>query len=258
MTEDDDALLTAFADNALGAEERGRLQARLADEAGLRARLVQIVSGGRPFAPALDALLDEAPMARLRASLAALPADRPQKAMKPWIAAVAAAAAAVFFIGGFAAGRFAPLGTPTQEAGESRDDWRHAVAAYMALYTADTLSHAPGDAASQAAELTALGERLGLSLTPDNVAVAGLPFKRTELLSYDKAPLGQLAYLDPEAGPVLFCIIADARPDAPVSNAAVDGFATSSWAKGGRGFMVIGRLPAARAAAIAGHLRQQL
>ena len=258
MNDDDDALLTAFADNELGVDERGRLEARLAADAGLRVRLDEIEAGGRLFAPAFDALLDEAPMDRLRASLAALPADRRQMAIKPWLAALAAAMAAVFFIGGFAAGRFAPTGTPTQEASESRDDWHHAVAAYMALYTADTLRHAPGDAASQAAGLTALGERLGLSLTPENVAVAGLPFKRTELLSYDKAPLGQLAYLDPEAGPVLFCIIADARPDAPVSNAAVDGFATSSWAKGGRGFMVIGRLPAARAAAIAGQLREQL
>ena len=170
-------------------------------------------------------------MDRLRGFLAALTADGPSKPSDrgclPWSPGVAA----VLFIGGFAAGRFAPQWQPQPEASENQDDWRHAVAQYMALYTADTLSDEPTDAASQAASLKSLGERLGTALNPERIAVAGLPFKRSQLLSYDKAPLGQLAYLDPQAGPVLFCIIADSRPNARVSNAVIDGFATSSWAK---------------------------
>jgi anti-sigma factor RsiW len=202
-------------------------------------------------------------MDRLRASLTAglasnLRADRAARTFGAWRAALVAGAAVVLFVAGFATARFAPQWTPTQQdASESRDDWRHAVAAYMKLYTADTLSEVPTDPALQVASLKPLGERLGTSLSPERIDIAGLPFKRAELLSYDKAPLAQLAYLDPQAGPVLFCIIADSRPDAPVSNANVDGFATSSWAKDGRGFMVIGRMPAERAAAIAGQLVQR-
>jgi anti-sigma factor RsiW len=262
MADDDDALLTAFADNALGADERSRLMARLAQDPRLRARLDEIEAGGRPFAPAFAALLEEAPMDRLRASLAAplasnLGPEQASRTAKAWRIAQVAGAAAVLFIGGFAAGRFAAPSAPTQVASESRDDWRQAVANYMDLYTADTLREGSVDPALQAASLKALGDRLGTTLTPERIAIAGLPFERSELLSYEKAPLGQLAYLDPQAGPVLFCIIADSRPDAPVSNANVDGFATSSWAKGGRGYMVIGRISAEKVAAIAGELVQR-
>lgn len=262
MTEDDDVLLTAFADNALGADERSRIAARLAQDAGLRARLDEIAAGGRPFAAAFETLLEEAPTDRLRAFLTTAlaakgRADQTARTFKSWRAALVAGAAAVLFIGGFATGRFAPPWESRQEANEGRDDWRQAVADYMKLYTADTLNAGSVDPASQVASLKTLGERLGTTLSPERIAVAGLPFKRSELLSYDKAPLGQLAYLDSETGPVLFCIIADSRPDAPVSNANVDGFATSSWAKGGRGYMVIGRMPAEKAAVIAGQLVQR-
>jgi anti-sigma factor RsiW len=262
MTPDDDALLVAFLDDALDEAERDRLLARLEGDAALRARLEALRSGGLPFAPAFEALLEEAPLDRLRASLAAAPAREASPAGKARVSwprrrALAAALAVAVFLAGLAAGRLAPPWPSRQTVEENREDWRDAVAQYMSLYTADTFASAADDPAARAADLTALGQKLGVALTPDRVALSDLTFERAELLSYDQAPLGQLAYLDAREGPVLFCILSDSRPDAPVDRVELRGFAAASWAHGGRGFMVIGRLPAERIAQLATGLAQR-
>jgi anti-sigma factor RsiW len=252
MTPEDDALLVAFLDNALGNAEREGLVARLAEDADLKARLEQMRAGGLSFAPAFAALLAEAPLDRLRA-FAAVPKTpvSPSRTMRPGRQALVAAAAVALLLVGFAVGRL------TQGAAESEQNWRGAVAEYMSLYTADTFAGTPNDPALQAGSLKAVGLKIGMPLTPERVAVANLPFKLAILLSYDQTPLGELVYLDPLHGPVLFCIIANAQADAPLSNSTMRGFPAASWQRGGRGFMVIGQLPPQRIAEIATELQQR-
>ena len=65
----DDAELIALIDNELDEEAKGRLLARMAEEEGLRKRYEALRETGAPIAASLDALLDNAPLARLRAAL---------------------------------------------------------------------------------------------------------------------------------------------------------------------------------------------
>ncbi len=51
----------------------------------------------------------------------------------------------------------------------------------------------------------------GSTLDPQTVALPGLDLKGAILFQYDGKPLGQVAYLSTEYGPVAFCIIAQ-RP----------------------------------------------
>jgi anti-sigma factor RsiW len=257
MTPDDDALLIAYVDNALDDGERDRLVARLAADAELRHRLQQIQAGESAIAPAFAALLDEAPLERLSASLAASdsfasPAGARPRAMTPARLAIAAGLAIALFVVGFALGRL--TGT---EVAESRENWHQAVVEYMSLYTAETFAGVPTDPAVQAANLNAVGPRIGVALTPERIAVPDLPFKLAILLAFDEAPLGELVYLDPQTGPVLFCILAKSQPDAPVRAAMMGGFATAAWAHDGRGFIVVGRLPPQRVAEIADDLARR-
>jgi anti-sigma factor RsiW len=258
MTPDDDTLLIAYIDNALDEGERDRLIARLAADAELRGRLEQIQAGELAIAPAFAALLEEAPLERLRASFVAsdsfASAGRtPARAMTPARLAVAAGLAIALFLAGFAAGR---LGGK-EEAEEDHENWHQAVAEYMSLYTADTFAGAPTDPAVQAAGLNAVSLKIGTALTPERVALPNLPFKLAILLTFDEAPLGELVYIDPQTGPVLFCIIAKSQPDAPVRAATMSGFATATWAHDGRGFMVVGRLPPQQIAEIADDLARR-
>ena len=254
--QDDDALLTGLVDGELDEASRTALLARLAREAPLRERLEAVKAGGRPFAAAFAALLDDAPMGRLKASLAAL---GPPAAAVPafWRSARALAAgiAVAVFLAGFGLGRLAPRQTPeTRVAEPARENWRDAVAEYAALYTRETFAYAPTGAAAQGAELMALGAKLGIELTAERIKIDKLAFKAATSLAYDGAALGQLAYSDSEGATVLFCIIGSSRPDAPPANEIRKNFALTSWARGGRGYMVIAHLPATQVAEIAGQL----
>ena len=71
---DDDAELVALIDNELDESRKIALLARLAADEQLRRRYDELREAGAPIAASLDALLEQAPLARLRA---ALPPDRP-------------------------------------------------------------------------------------------------------------------------------------------------------------------------------------
>ena len=68
MTEDD-AELVALIDNELDESRRTALLARLAADEQLRQRYDELREAGAPIAASLDALLEQAPPARLRAAL---------------------------------------------------------------------------------------------------------------------------------------------------------------------------------------------
>ena len=80
------------------------------------------------------------------------------------------------------------------------------VVEYTNLYTNETFSPLNPDASLQAIELSALGARVGVNLTPESVALPGLRFTVAFMLSYNGAPLGVVAYVDPSGEPVLLCI----------------------------------------------------
>src|SRR5271166_1767776 len=71
---DNDAELVALIDNELDESRRTALLARLAADEQLRRRYDELREAGAPIAASLDALLEQAPLARLRA---ALPPDGP-------------------------------------------------------------------------------------------------------------------------------------------------------------------------------------
>jgi len=51
--------------------------------------------------------------------------------------------------------------------------------------------------------------------------------------------------------------VRDGEADAPLSTGTRDGFAVASWAQGGRGFMLIGKIPIERLTALARSLKEK-
>jgi anti-sigma factor RsiW len=105
-------------------------------------------------------------------------------------------------------------------------------------------------------QIPALSQRLGLPLDVDRLQVADLSLRLAIPLQYDGAPLGEIAYLD-GATPVAFCITRNGETDAPLAASTRDGFSVASWAQGGRGFMLIGKIPAERLDALARSLKEK-
>jgi anti-sigma factor RsiW len=252
--EDDDRQLTAYLDGELDAAERAALDAQLDADPTLRARLDALRVAADRTRLAFAALLETAPLADMRTRLNTALAGSAARAAPPWrqrVAAIAAAAVFVAFVAGLGAGRWS-VGSGGGLA--ERDDWRQAVVEYMALYTPESF----GEAVSPrlGAEIATLSRRLGAPLDVDRLQIDDLSLRRAELLQYDGAPLGQIGYLD-GATPVAFCILRDGEPDAPLASATRDGFAVASWSQGGRGFMLIGKIPVERLTALARSLKEK-
>jgi anti-sigma factor RsiW len=251
---DDDAELVALIDNELDESSRAAVLARLASDERLRQRYEEFRQTGAPLGASFDALLGQAPLARLRALL---PADEPLRRPSGRFAGLALRDLAAGIIGILAAGAAAWVALNLGLLRE-RQDWRTAVVEYTNLYTNETFSPLNPNTSLQAIELSALGARVGVNLTPESVALPGLRFTVAFMLSYNGAPLGVVAFVDPSGEPILLCIIANEAPDAPMRSERRDNLSLAWWSRGGRSRLVIGRIPEERAVALAKTLEKRI
>ena len=250
IDETDVARLVAFIDNQLDEAEQQAVKTRLGTDARLRALYDQLQADGIPLSSVFAAVLAEAPLARMQGRLDTL--ERTAARLQPRRPWTSVAAAFALFLVGWGAGHYvsAPaLLVPTSKEGEG---WRDEVAEYVSLYTNETFtSQMP---LNGAAALARFSQSLGVNLTPASIALPDLTFKWVNMLSYDGAPLGQIAYLDESGNPVVFCVIRNGQKDAPVTKENREGVAIASWARSGRGFLVGGRISSERAGKLAGIL----
>jgi anti-sigma factor RsiW len=245
---DDDAELVALIDNELDEGRRAALLARLAADEGLRQRYDELRQTDEPLTASFDALLEQAPLSRLRA---ALPAEKPIRQPARRFGGIALRdLAAGIIIGALAAGA-AIWAASNSGLFDGREDWRTAIAEYTHLYTNETFSPLNPDSPQQAAELKAVSAMVGASLTPENVTLPGLRFTSAFMLSYGGAPLGVIAYVDPSGSPVLLCILADGAPDASTRSDRHGDLSLAWWSRNGRSHLVIGHIPEERAFALA-------
>jgi anti-sigma factor RsiW len=251
---DDDAELVALIDNELDESRRTAVWARLAADDGLHQRYEELRQTSAPLTACLDELLTQAPRARLRA---ALPAEERPRLPSRRLAGIGVRDLAAAMIGILAAGAAVWVALSLGLLRE-RPDWRTAVVEYTNLYTNETFSPLNPDASLQAIELSALGARVGVNLTPESVALPGLRFTVAFMLSHNGAPLGVVAYVDPSGEPVLLCIIANDAPDAPMRSERRDNLSLGWWSRGGRSRLVIGRIPEERAVALAQTLEKRI
>ncbi len=245
---DDDARLVALIDDELDDRSRTTLLARLAVDEDLRQRYEELRLTSAPLAASFDRLLEGAPLARLRA---ALPPDEATRVRSRRFAGVALRELAAGLVVGALVAGAAIWAASTFGLFDGREDWRTAIAEYTHLYTDETFAPFNPDVAMQAKELSAVGARVGANLTPENVTLPGLRFTTAFMLSYEGAPLGVIAYVEPSGAPVLLCIIANDAADAPIRSQRRDNLSLAWWSRSGRSRLVIGRIPEERAVALA-------
>jgi anti-sigma factor RsiW len=252
---DEDAELVALIDNELDESSRGPLLARLAADERLRQRYDELRAAGAPIAASLAELLGQAPLERLRTAIPAEGPIRqpPGRSGGNRLRQLAAGVAIGLLAAGATAWVAASFGLFKEQ-----EDWRSAVAGYTEMYSNDTFTPLRPDAQQQAAELSALGAKLGANLTPENVALPDLRFTTAFMLSYEGSPLGVIAYVDPSGAPVALCIIANHAPDAPIRSERRDDLSLAWWSSSGRSHLVIGRIPVDRAVALAQTLEKRI
>ncbi|MBY5827467.1 anti-sigma factor family protein [Rhizobium leguminosarum] len=250
--------LTAFIDGELTAEEAARVQTMVNEDESTAERLEFLARASLPFEQAFAPLLSEAPRQKLEAMLAAIPTQQSARS-----GPTPAFATRRRFLGALAASLVAGIAIDRAVIGIGRglsakdenSEWRAVVADYISLYTAETLAGPVPGRGDQAAQLASLDEKLGLSLSPEAVSLPGIDFKRALLLQYDGEALAQIAYLDPETGPMALCIVkSDAGPKVPDLESR-KGMNVVYWSSATHAFMLIGHAAAERMSAIASEVR---
>ncbi|MDF3935801.1 anti-sigma factor family protein [Pseudomonas citronellolis] len=251
-----DETLVAFIDGELDAEQAREVEARIAADAELAQRLDSLCSGCRGLDEAFDALLAQAPVERLGASLA--PATRPQASSqrsgvkRRWLA-FAAAACLVLGMGADRLLLGALGGHHDEEA-----SWRQRVADYMSLYTVQTLDHLSVEDSLRQAQLTSVGARLGLALPAADLQLDGASLRRAQILEYDGVPIAQLTYLDERYGPMALCITrGDGKPSA-LEQERREGMNLVYWKDAGHAYLLIGHQPPQDLQSMAAGLRERL
>lgn len=239
---DNDDELAALIDGELDDARKRALLAQMADDPALRRRYEALVQQRAAVEGAFQRLLGEAPLERLRSMI-------PPETRRPTtrFGRIAFRELAAGLVVGLV------LSTAILHLRQPSDDWRSAVVDYMDLYTNETFAGIPADATAREQELAAVGERVGVKLTPAAVSLSGLSLKTAFILAYDNAPLAEVVQVDPAGAPVLFCVLADGRSDAPLKTETRDRFSLASWSRGGKGYLVIASLPVGR---IAGYARE--
>lgn len=254
-----DEQLTAFIDGELEAVEHDRIERMIESDAKVAERFDLLSRGDLPFHEAFEPLLAAAPRGKLDAMLAAIPSSKEQTkaasgiGRRGFLAAIAACLVAGIAIDRAAIGIGHRLAKP-----DEGSEWRAVVAEYLSLYTPDTLSGSAGDRAQQVAQLSEVGSKVGLALTPEAIAIPGVDFKRAILLNYDDKPLAQIAYLDPESGPMALCITPSTTGASAPDMENRRGMNVVYWSDAAHAFMLIGHSPIDRIKALADDVRSRL
>jgi anti-sigma factor RsiW len=253
-----DEELTAFIDGELVGEDAARIEAMVEADEKVAERLDYLARASLPFKEAFAPLLDAAPQAKLQSMLSAIPAAKPVRPLafvtrRGFLGAVAASVVAGIAVDRAVIGVGASLSTKDEST-----EWRAVVAEYISLYTPETLAGPVPSKEVQTAQLARFDGSLGLQLSPEQVALPDVDFKRAQILQYDGKPLAQIAYLDPETGPMALCIVAsDVGAKAPDIEGR-KGMNVVYWSSASHAFMLIGHASVDRMTAIADAVRSKI
>ena len=180
----DDERLIALIDNELDEDARTSLLARLAQDEALRARADALREARGRLLASFDSLLEQAPLARLRAALPPLEAAVRPASRRPSFAWRDLAAG--FAIGLIVAGLAGWIGFAGGWLGE-----REVALGGHRIHATDTpatFALANPDDAVAAKQLEAVSAKVGVGFTPENTALPGLRYRIALNLAYRGAP----------------------------------------------------------------------
>jgi anti-sigma factor RsiW len=253
-----DEMLVAFIDGELDAEQSAEIEALIDADKGVAERFEFLSRSDLPYGDAFAPLLAAAPDAKLAAMLASIASTQRKAPFLGMSRRGFLGAAAACLIAGIAIDRGIIEVSHRLSKPDEGAEWRAVVAEYLELYTPDTLSAPAGDRAAQSAQLDQVGSKLGISLTPETVALPGADFRRAQVLEYDGKPLAQIAYLDPEDGPMALCIVPSDKGQAEPDMERRHGMNVVYWSNATHAFMLIGHSTADRMKVMADSVRSTL
>ena len=234
----EDNQLRAYLTGELPAADAARLEAALAEDDGLEARLLALEPLATPLGDVFKTL--------------------PDSARLPDVAAVASKPSLIGRVlpYGLVAGIAGLIGVGLAGFNQPADalTWQEQVAVYQALYVAETVAPLAPTPEGLAAEFERASNILGRELVPAEYDdLPGLTLKRAQVLGFEGQPLIQIAFASETSAPIAFCILRSGE-DAGAVQTELSGLPTVHWSEGGFGYMLIGDLSEGALRALASEL----
>jgi anti-sigma factor RsiW len=231
-----DEELVAYLDGAIGPARREEIEAALAHDQLLAARLTRLDIDTDAIRAAFSERNASAPAGLLDfwAGECALVSHARAVVLGEWLKPAA------YLVFGTVLGAALTLSNVPGWFANPGKDWHAAVANYQVLYSTATLASIAHDTATQRMEIAAVAAKLELPISLEALQSKGLDFKRAQLLQFKGEPLAQFAYSDPSGDPIALCVTRSGEADSGIQTAMIDGLAAAFWSKNGYGFLVIG------------------
>jgi anti-sigma factor RsiW len=250
-----DADLVAFVDNRLPPERREAIVSLARQDSAIASRIAVLTDGTPVLGEAFRPLLSDMPpqleerLRRKAEGMETLPEPTTAHPSRRWFS-LGLATAASFAIGGVAGGLL-------MQRRSASSDWREAVAQYHALYgmaTTAGLNPSPDDISQQ---LAIVSQALGRPLPRVTETLAGLNFKRAQVLEFEGAPLIQIVFETADRTPVAFCLKRSSDTMRSPSVEIQHGLALASWTRDGVDELIVARLPQQQIMGLAQRLAQR-
>jgi hypothetical protein len=209
-------------DGELDKQEAAQIKAAAKSDGAVAARLDALAVPMKLLKLSMNPAVLDAP---------ALPAHLAGAAPSPSRGIWVASAIAASFVIGVAVTNFM---RPAPNTG-----WIATIASYQALYVTETLDGATQPSAETAQVLARAQDTFGVDLS-EALSVAGLDFKRAQMLGLNGSPLLQVAYLAEDGTPMALCLKSVSGPDRGPKTTVMFDMAGVSWVENGIGFLLIG------------------
>ena len=235
----DDAIV-AWIDGEMCRADAQLFEEQLKCDERLAGRTDELMKSSQDYAGAFACLLDDAPLERMQARLAALPDPQVSTAAGVSRRAVIAASASFLLVGSGLGYLLRPSAAPADENAHIRD----LEAQYMSLYSVETLLDMDSATPVLQRGLERAAQDIGMRLNLSQLTLQGAELKMVRMLRYETTSIAQIAWINADYGPMALCISpVNEKTTVSLQQEQRHSMNLAWWQEAGYQFVLIGRNP---------------
>ena len=235
----DDAIV-AWIDGEMCRTDAQQFEEQMRSDERLSGRTAELMKSNQDYPGAFASLLDDAPLEKMQARLAALPEPHSFTSVGVSRRALIAASVSFLMVGSGLGYLLRPASAPDDENAHIRD----LEAQYMSLYSVETLLDMDSALPVLQRGLERAAQDIGMKLQMSQLTLQGAELKMVRMLRYETTSIAQIAWINANYGPMALCISpVDEKTTASLQQEQRHSMNLVWWQDAGYQFVLIGRNP---------------
>lgn len=235
----DDAIV-AWIDGEMCRADAQHFEEQMRSDEHLSGRTAELMKSNQDYSGAFASLLDDAPLEKMQARLAALPEPHSSTPVGVSRRALIAASVSFLMVGSGLGYLLRPASAPDDENAHIRD----LEAQYMSLYSVETLLDMDSAPPVLQRGLERAAQDIGMKLQMSQLILQGAELKMVRMLRYETTSIAQIAWINADYGPMALCISpVDEKTTASLQQEQRHSMNLVWWQDAGYQFVLIGRNP---------------